>query len=56
MRRSFSFACLIAVLLGASLACQKADQTEPAQANAQAADGKQYRALCIEKEQHDGHE
>jgi hypothetical protein len=65
VRKPFFVAGLLALLIGVFIGCQSADKT-PEAANAslqtngangeQKSDAKQYRAVCIEKEQHGGNE
>jgi hypothetical protein len=67
MLRLFSAACLAALLTGALIGCANSDKTaeaakSPAQANGAGSEPKleggqhQYRAVCIEKEEHGGNE
>ena len=50
MRRSFTFACLIALTIGISVGCRAAATVETS------SEGKQFRAVCSEKAMHGGNE
>jgi hypothetical protein len=65
MRKPFFVAGLLVLLMGAFIGCQSGGNTQDAAnasmqtngANAETkSDGKQYRAVCIEKDQHGGNE
>jgi hypothetical protein len=65
MRKPFFVAGLLVLLMGVFIGCQSSGKTPEAAnaslqtngANAEAkSDGKQYRAVCIEKDQHGGNE
>ena len=64
MRRSFSVACVLVLMMGVCSGCQAtgpegATQSSP-QTNAAtvppSSDGKQYRVVCLEKAAHGGNE
>lgn len=65
MRKSFLFVCSLSLLVGMLIGCTAKEKTEGSggsslPANGTAAqpvsDGKQYRALCVEKAEHGGNE
>jgi len=64
MRKSFAFACLFVLLIGALAGCKATDKTPeaassapPNAANAAMQEGKtQYMAVCTTKEEHEGNE
>ncbi len=65
MCKSFSITCLFVLLIAAFIGCNATDKTEEAAysslqtkaANAEPkAEQKQYQAVCITKEEHDGNE
>ncbi len=65
MRKLFSVACLFVLMIGTLIGCQSTGKNEAANssppANGASAESKpgeqhQYRALCIEKDQHGGNE
>jgi len=70
MRKSFSVACLFVLVIGAFIGCKATDKTEEAansslQPNAVPQSGtasepektpRQYMAVCLTKEEHEGYE
>ena len=61
MLKSFSVACLFALLLAVFLACGSDGKNDASQPSSQSAASKpeeqhEYRAVCIEKEAHGGNE
>jgi hypothetical protein len=67
MCKSFSIACFFVLMIGVLIGCQSGDKTEQASQSSLQTNGAnvepkadaaqhQYRALCIEKEQHGGNE
>jgi len=67
MHKSFAFACLFVLLIGAFIGCKATDKTEeatnsslqPNAANAAPEPEKtprQYMAVCLTKEEHEGYE
>jgi len=58
MRKSLSVTCLPVLLIGIFIGCNAKDKPEAANGVSveSKSDGKQYRAVCVEKEQHGGSE
>ncbi|MCI0694785.1 hypothetical protein L0337_22610 [candidate division KSB1 bacterium] len=65
MRKSFSIACLLVMMIGVSIGCDSANKKEETnqsslQTNAanggQQSDGKQYQAACTDKQTHGGND